>query len=131
MTLLKKKRLRNSAVMMMSIAALSLVGGNLLFAISDTSISEPKVLNETWHFTGSTRQEAINPDFYEQGSSPECDAGAETICEITAPIDPSSSPSNPKPHMEALVNGSQTVEEQILEALDDGINDTVLSLRSL
>ncbi|HWK57355.1 MAG TPA: hypothetical protein VNQ80_08460 [Parapedobacter sp.] len=83
MTLIKNKRLRIAALTMMSIGVLSLIGGNLLFAIPDKPTPEQKVLNQTWHFTGSTELEAINPDFYEQGPSPECEDGAETICEIT------------------------------------------------
>ncbi|MEC3879750.1 hypothetical protein [Parapedobacter sp. 10938] len=132
MTSIKNKQLRIAAVTMMSISVLSLVGGNLLFAIPEKPAPEPKVLNQTWHFTGSTALEAINPAFYEQGSASSCGAGTETICEISAPVDPNSpNPADPKPDMDAIVSGSETVADQITEALDEGINDTVLSLREI
>ena len=89
------------------------------------------VQSEPWYFNGAldpSDNDPLDASQYSRTPSHQCDNNIETICSILAP--PSTTNPN-EPDMLHEVDGSETVGDQIDEALDSGsINDTVTAFRS-
>lgn len=94
-------------------------------------VTEKTVVMETWYFNGATNPANNNPldaTQYSQTPSHECDREVETICTILAPAKDNNTD---EPNLKHPVDGTETVEDQIEEALQSGnINDTVTAFRS-
>lgn len=128
MRILKNNWLRTS------LAILSLVFGILVLVNAMEGKAEAieapaKAANQTWYFHGQDSEEnVVNSNLYESFESTEKDCGIpQTICSILAPEDPLN-PGHPK--MDELVNASETVASQILDARDNlQSNATVTEFR--
>lgn len=90
---------------------------------------EKVLLIKTWYFNGShSPTNVVDANLYDESQLTEKDCGIpQTVCTINAPED-LLNPGHPK--MDALVNASQTVADQIKEALENhDPNDTVTEFR--
>lgn len=94
--------------------------------------------NPLWSYNGSGSPTTDNPkdgQQYSQSEDPESCSGESTVCQISAPTDPESSETDPKPDMDAEVPNitpTQTVADRIQEALDNHqTNETVLDFKNL
>lgn len=81
----------------------------ILFSIAMIAFTKKQdnkpVVNEVWEYIGTTLQDAEDPAFYRKLTSTPmfvCEGSAETICRITAPEDPNSNPSDPRPDFNGL-----------------------------
>lgn len=92
---------------------------------------EQVMATETWYFNGATNpanNDPLDASQYSQTPSHECDSEVETICTILAPAKDNNTG---EPNLKHPVDGTETVEDQIEEALQSGsINDTVTAFRS-
>lgn len=96
--------------------------------ISYSDKVEAKMLSLPWHFTGGLGDSPTEADNYQSGSTDDCPLGSATVCELNAPADGSG-----KPNMKATVqigNETQTIEQRIADAIANGPNETVTSLRA-